>query len=329
MSWIKSIINKIFQTSKKTSPVFKESWKLVLRASLKNELHRFNNASDIRKLRSDWDGLEEDQKLDCLVMFFMGIAYFESSYYEDVYTKGVSGSYDKNTFACGLYQMSVLDQAFFKTGTTFLFKELLIGENNCKVAVKIMLNQIYNTGKIFLKKGDSGVFWAVILSGGKTDKTEIIISSVRNLKFESRVTKIEDTMPWMAIAENELGQMETVKENPRIIEYHSATSLKAQSQKVAWCASFACWVLKKAGYKSTGTSWARDFLDYGTKLEQPKKGCIMVFERNGAGGDSHVTFWTGEEATDSYLCMGGNQSDSVCKRFYAKKDLLGCRWPIK
>lgn len=133
--------------------------------------------------------------------------------------------------------------------------------------------------------------------------------------------------PWMAVAEKELGVTET--NNPkRVIEYHQATSLKAKDVKTAWCSSFANWVLKQAGYKNTNSAWARDWLDYGHIADQ-QRGAIVVMERNGPGGDSHVGFFTGK-STDTHIeLLSGNSSNSVCLKMYPKKDLLGMRWPIK
>ena len=119
------------------------------------------------------------------------------------------------------------------------------------------------------------------------------------------------------------------KSNPRIVEYHQATSLAANDQNTAWCASFVSWVLVQAGMKSLKTAWARDYMEYGTKLTSPKYGCIMVFERNEKGGDSHVAFWTGKEDDLRYFVLSGNQNNMVCVKGYAKKDLLAIRWPVK
>lgn len=139
------------------------------------------------------------------------------------------------------------------------------------------------------------------------------------------------TCPWLEVADKELGTKEVTGNgnNPRILEYHSATYLKAHTDSTAWCAAFACWVLHRAGYKSTISAWARDFLKYGEHLAFPARGCIMVFERNAPGGDSHVAFYTGIETIDGYQVLGGNQGDAVSLKVYPKKDLLGCRWPVK
>lgn len=123
-------------------------------------------------------------------------------------------------------------------------------------------------------------------------------------------------------AEKEIGVSET--NNPkRVIEYHSKTSLKAKSVKTAWCSSFVCWCLGGG----TNSAWARDYEKFGKKLVKPEPFCIIGFERNGPGGDSHVGFWTGKETSSHYEVLGGNQSNSVKKSWYSKEDYLYARKP--
>lgn len=133
---------------------------------------------------------------------------------------------------------------------------------------------------------------------------------------------------WMEIAKAELGESEIkgARHNPRIVDYHQATKGKYKDDETAWCASFVNWCLREAGVPGTNSAWARDWLNWGRKLDQPQFGCICVVERNGAGGDSHVFFWFGE-ADGKILALGGNQSDSVSISRYPKSKVLGYRWP--
>jgi uncharacterized protein (TIGR02594 family) len=160
------------------------------------------------------------------------------------------------------------------------------------------------------------------------------INWLKNL-FKSKPTlklvdppKEEDDGPlWLRIAANELGNKEIYgnKDNPRIVEYHSATKLKATDDETPWCSSFVSWCLEKANIPSTKNAWARSYLAWGTKLDKPKYGCIVVFSRGKSSG--HVAFYIGESKT-TIKVLGGNQGDMVSVANYPKDRLLGYRWPV-
>lgn len=142
-------------------------------------------------------------------------------------------------------------------------------------------------------------------------------------------TTIQPTAtPWMDIAKAEIGVREISGEsdNPRIVAYHQAATLKAKDDETAWCSSFVCWVLDKAGYDHTNNAWARSYLDYGIKLDKPKYGCIVVYRRGADMG--HVHFYDHEKDGVIYG-IGGNQDNMVNLKGYGKGDVLGYRWPVK
>lgn len=133
--------------------------------------------------------------------------------------------------------------------------------------------------------------------------------------------------PWLEIAMNELGVSEVYGEqdNPRIVEYHSATDGKAPDDETPWCASFVCWVLQKAGYKSPRSAWARSFASYGIEAIRPQVGTIVVLRRGPVGG--HVGFYLGENE-NSIRLLGGNQGNKVSIAWYSKRDLIKYVEPI-
>jgi uncharacterized protein (TIGR02594 family) len=114
---------------------------------------------------------------------------------------------------------------------------------------------------------------------------------------------------WISVAEAEIGQREIAgsRHNPRIIEYHKVTG-GFSDDETPWCASFANWVLKKAGQGGTGSARALSFLNYGTTLEKPAYGSIAVFDWG--GGKGHVGFVVGKQG-GNVLILGGNQGDQV------------------
>lgn len=129
---------------------------------------------------------------------------------------------------------------------------------------------------------------------------------------------------WYKIASAELGVRElNPGDNKRILEYHAATSLKASTDEIYWCASFVCWALEGAGVESTKSAWARSYASWGVELDIPRVGCICVFER-GRGG--HVGFFVAYDY-DGIWVLGGNQSNAVSVAKYKKENLISFRWP--
>lgn len=132
--------------------------------------------------------------------------------------------------------------------------------------------------------------------------------------------------PWLDIARAEIGVKEIPgsKHEKRILEYHKATSLESTEDEVPWCSSFVSWCLEKAGVPSTRNAWARSYLAWGTKIERPVVGCIVVFSRGASSG--HVAFYI-DESDAGIQCLGGNQGNKVCLSTYPKSRVLGYRIP--
>lgn len=132
--------------------------------------------------------------------------------------------------------------------------------------------------------------------------------------------------PWLAYALGELGESEIVgeKDNPRIVEYHKATTLVADDENVPWCAAFVSWCLEQSGIKSKHSARARDYLDFGEIIKEPRIGCVVVLTRNGGG---HVGFYWGKAGDGKINLLGGNQGDAVTIAAYNEERVIGYRWP--
>jgi len=144
---------------------------------------------------------------------------------------------------------------------------------------------------------------------------------------------------WMQIATAELGIHENAMpgmQNKRIIEYHSATTLKAQEDEVPWCSSFVNWAMKQAGFQGSGSALAKSWLTWGAAMTSPSLGAVTVIKRKGASSDQatgsstgfHVAFYISSTASHIRL-LGGNQGDSVKYSNFslAAYDVKGYRWP--
>ncbi len=136
------------------------------------------------------------------------------------------------------------------------------------------------------------------------------------------------TQPWMDAAWSHIGVRETAGKGATaeiVGMFAKAGHAEVQSDEVPWCAAFVGSCLKDASLPNSGSLMARSYLDYGTKLDEPKIGAIAVFKR-GVPPSGHVAFVTGWGAGNIRV-LGGNQGDKVCEANYPESSLIGLRWP--
>lgn len=138
--------------------------------------------------------------------------------------------------------------------------------------------------------------------------------------------------PWYEAARRELGVHEIVgfRHNPRVLQYHQATRLKAVTDEVSWCSSFLNWVFDQAGLRGTLSAAASSWTTWG----QPSHVCedaVVVFDKHDpdAKGTGHVALVDHLDADGVHVwVLGGNQNNavSVAKRKIA--DIVAARWPL-
>lgn len=134
---------------------------------------------------------------------------------------------------------------------------------------------------------------------------------------------------WIQVAKREIGIKEIRGgEHPRIIEYHSKTTLQATEDEISWCSSFVNWVMWKCKMERSGSAAARSWLGYGKRLPGFKKYAIVVFKRGNSSWQGHVAFAIKDNGNGTIQVLGGNQSDQVCYANYLKTNVLGYVWPI-
>lgn len=143
---------------------------------------------------------------------------------------------------------------------------------------------------------------------------------------------------WLTIAEAEAGvkEIDGSGNNPRIVEYHATTSLRAKEDAVPWCSSFTNWCMSKAGIQGTGSAAAISWASWGERITEPREGCIVVIRQRKKGQDqatgsasgNHVAFFKKIDNGRIFL-LGGNQSDSVKVSSFglASYDVIAYRWP--
>ena len=179
-----------------------------------------------------------------------------------------------------------------------------------------------------------------------------------NLLMASPLTAVA-VPKWIDIARQELGQREESglsANNPRILEYLATFSFlseyrykvknkktgkkvktaytMSQVDETPWCACFVNWCLQKAGQPVHDSARAKDWLNYGVALDQPRLGAIVVlYKKPGkstAGTTSsgyHVGFYISGIGSDLVI-LGGNQSNQVSEKAMSGWTVKGYRWPV-
>ncbi len=135
---------------------------------------------------------------------------------------------------------------------------------------------------------------------------------------------------WYRIALREMhsgvDEIGGAQHNPRIVEYHAATTLAATDDETPWCSSFVNWCMMKAGETRTQSAAARSWINWGTPLDAPRLGCVTIFSRPPNPSSGHVAFFV-EPEPNRIRVLGGNQSNQVNIASYGADRLIGYRWP--
>lgn len=119
--------------------------------------------------------------------------------------------------------------------------------------------------------------------------------------------------PWLKEAIKNLGVHEGpgAANNPTVVQFYADAGFPGiKHDDVAWCAAFVGAMLKRAGYKPSGSLAARSYETYGVNLHKPMFGCIGVKKRPGGGWLGHVGFVVAYDGAKVWM-LGGNQGDKV------------------
>ena len=100
--------------------------------------------------------------------------------------------------------------------------------------------------------------------------------------------------------------------------------------KTEWCAAFVNTVLRENGLPTSNEYLvARSFMNWGTKVDEPQYGDLVIFSRGTESWQGHVGFYMGTEydsnGNERYLVLGGNQRNGVNIKSYSTNRLIGIR----
>jgi uncharacterized protein (TIGR02594 family) len=138
---------------------------------------------------------------------------------------------------------------------------------------------------------------------------------------------------WLQAGMRYIGTKETMgaKDNPVIINWAKDEGGEVAKtythDSIPWCALFANMCLTKVGLKGTESLWALDFAGQwpAVKLIGPAVGAFAPMLRDGGG---HIGIVVGQDQNGNVMLLGGNQSDAVNIKPFARSRLnKGFWWP--
>ena len=142
------------------------------------------------------------------------------------------------------------------------------------------------------------------------------------------------TTPWIKEGTKLIGIHEATAEGRKAVDSmwkdFRMSGLVGTSTTTPWCSAFvgACFEragittrIKKANFSKDNS---RYWLDFGSIIDNPCYGCIVVFSRNGGG---HVGFVVGRTKENDLLVLGGNQGDTVSIMRKNTSTVIGYRYP--
>ena len=142
--------------------------------------------------------------------------------------------------------------------------------------------------------------------------------------------------PWLKEAFKLLGLTEGkgAANNPEVLALYAEAGFSGiKADSVAWCAAFKGAMLRRAGYRASGSLAARSYLDYGEVIEpdDATRGDTAIFKRGTASWQGHVADILKIDANIVWV-IGGNQSlkgtdGAVTITALPRTSLLGVRRP--
>ena len=134
-------------------------------------------------------------------------------------------------------------------------------------------------------------------------------------------------LKWIAEARKYIGLAEIPgkQHNPVIVNWLKTLNAWWAEDETPWCGTYVAHCLRSAG-RGIPKHWyrAREYENYGTKLQQPAYGCLAVLTRTGGG---HVGFVVGEDQAGNILLLGGNQGNKVSIAAFPKSRITAYVWP--
>jgi uncharacterized protein (TIGR02594 family) len=132
---------------------------------------------------------------------------------------------------------------------------------------------------------------------------------------------------WIEYAEKQIGlsEIKGPDTSPTIKKWLSSLRAWWTDDETPWCGVFVAACLSYSWLKYPKAYYrAKSYLEWGTKLETPVYGCVVIFERVGGG---HVGFVVGKDDKGRLMVLGGNQGNKVSIAPFDTSRVAGYRYP--
>lgn len=162
----------------------RKPWSDALISALDKNFATLDKATDTKTFCPKYSTLKKEQKLKAIGEFFVGLAYYESSFNPNSSSVDVGTKSDPNSYSIGLFQVSGNDSAakVFKADYKALKNPIV----NINVAVEVFRRQVVNTGLFLLDNKDKHRYFATLLYGNKYSKIPEVIARVKKYAPECK-----------------------------------------------------------------------------------------------------------------------------------------------
>lgn len=148
----------------------RKPWSDAVVRYLDENFSTFDSAKDFSTFCPRYGSLSRAQKLKAWGEFWVAAAYYESGFNPASASVDVGTAADKETWSVGLFQVSVVDQAWVFGAKRYSYDQLKTALPNIDLALSIMKRQIVKTGIVALPNSSPYRYWATFLVGNKYSK---------------------------------------------------------------------------------------------------------------------------------------------------------------
>lgn len=168
---------------------------------------------------------------------------------------------------------------------------------------------IYNPPSVVLTVPEPEVIIQTVL------KTETVIETETVIKIQVTDSPVLTAIQYIGL-------------NERTDKRELTDLLGVDPTRVAWCAAFVNIILDQHNIEGTGSLLAQSFLEWGTEVDSPRIGDVVIFERGDEGWQGHVGFYINtvkQGGVEYYKILGGNQKNNISFELYPVRKVLGIR----